>query len=676
VSCLKIEGRLKDPAYVAATTRAYRNAVDEAWEAYCQKHNIIPNNKTARRGVVAGPEIITREELAQVFSRGQDEQNNGLTPGFFEGSMHQRLVRGRSPRHRGVHVGRVEEGSNFKRGLIVSSSDGALEDLLKPGDGIVIDRGMAQEEELGGSIYEIQQERNGRVAIHFSRDTHQNWKKYDDHVRNGSNSAVPLAPAGAHVWKTSDAVVDKKLKRLSEVPAQKLTAEISVVGTIGAPLEISIRDASGRVGIGKTQGNLEPAEGSGLADKSIIKAIGKLGNTQWTVDQDTIDTSELEEGAWCPVSWIKEARRVAVEDLESKVASGGDSDGVGTQSLAFNVVSDMLGRERESDHDAKDSAVAKISVLARNYEQVDRICLMSEDGEEIDEIIIDFLEVDGMREAVERIRKAGVRTVVASPRIIKPGESGIWRTLLQLQPDGLLVRSTGLLYRMMKLGGAGAEIQVKSNGEMHKVTVPELIGDFSLNVANALTAWELLDYGCSRVTASYDLSANAITELLETLGEGSARNVEVIAHTHIPIFHTEHCVFARFLTKGNSYVDCGHVCTRHNVHLRDQSGADNLVLADMGCRNTVFSATAQSGVHSLKEWIAVGGERFRIELVDESPDDVEVIVRGYIDVLNGDAKPREVWMALEEVRDSNGKMGGVSHGSLRNKVERRAGEIA
>ena len=116
-------------------------------------------------------------------------------------------------------------------------------------------------------------------------------------------------------------------------------------------------------------------------------------------------------------------------------------------------------------------------------------------------------------------------------------------------------------------------------------------------MANALTAWELLQYGCDRVTASYDINADSITELLEAVGEANARRVEIVAHCHMPIFHTEHCVFARFLSNGNSYLDCGHVCTGHNVHLRDQTGADNLVLADMGCRNTVFAAQAQRYVN-------------------------------------------------------------------------------
>jgi hypothetical protein len=45
--------------------------------------------------------------LAQVFSRAQDESFVGLTPGFLEGSQHQRLVRGRAPRHRGLCLGHI-----------------------------------------------------------------------------------------------------------------------------------------------------------------------------------------------------------------------------------------------------------------------------------------------------------------------------------------------------------------------------------------------------------------------------------------------------------------------------------------------------------------------------------------------------------------------------------------
>ena len=95
----------------------------------------------------------------------------------------------------------------------------------------------------------------------------------------------------------------------------------------------------------------------------------------------------------------------------------------------------------------------------------------------------------------------------------------------------------------------------------------------------------------------------------------------------------------------------------------------------MGCRNTVFGAEAQSGVHSLKEWSAAGASRFRIELVDEQDCDVELVVGGYIAVLNGSKRASELWESLKLVRDSNGRQGGVSLGSLRNSPVRRAGEI-
>lgn len=58
--------------------------------------------------------------------------------------MHQRLVRGRSPRHRGVHVGRVI--SSNKGALFIKLDDKFVSDEdgfpLKRGDGIVVDRGV------------------------------------------------------------------------------------------------------------------------------------------------------------------------------------------------------------------------------------------------------------------------------------------------------------------------------------------------------------------------------------------------------------------------------------------------------------------------------------------------------------------------------------------------------
>jgi len=704
VACLKIEGRLKDPAYVAATTRAYRQAVDKAWKEYVEELDDAPPEFHHRP--ISHPDVhVSKAELAQVFSRGQDEAHDGLSSGFFEGSRHQNLVRGRSPRHRGVHVGRVSEGTSWRKGLMIALDDNNMSGL-KRGDGLVVDRGLAQEEELGGPIFDVEilpELHDGKqvAMVQFSKAVQKKWRRMDDDAWKAGNPQPDHVPVAAHVWRTSDATVDKKLKKLSEahVPTQLKRARVVVEGSIGEPLVVTIHDLStARQGVGKSEGVLQTADKKGLDQKSIQKAVGLLGNTEWELS--AINTADVPADAWCPASWIKEARRQAVEDLQSKFdattsapeenVSDQRSTNAGVGSVTRQILNSFSNQV--SYVDEQESTSAKFSVLARNYAQVDAICRLIERGQGIgiDEIIVDFLEVEGMRDAVERIREVSpVKAVVASPRVIKPGECGIWQTLLRLEPDGLLVRSTGLLHRMMELGGEGALIDVgvlALEGEedspeveerSRQVLCPSLIGDFSLNTANAISCWELLSYGCSRVTASFDLNANGITELLESMGniDDGAAKIDIVAHAHLPVFHTEHCVFARFLSKGNSYLDCGHVCTSHNVHLRDQNGQDNLVLADMGCRNTVFGSEAQSGVHSLKDWEAAGASRFRIELVDEGPDDVEMIIKGYLAVLDGSERASALWETLKLVEDSNGRMGGVSHGSFRNSKVRRAGEI-
>lgn len=353
----------------------------------------------------------------------------------------------------------------------------------------------------------------------------------------------------------------RKLAEL-EPPNLKSLAKVVVEGRIGGPLTVRIADeSSGNIGVADSGefGVLEEATGSALNAKSISKAIGTLGNTAFTLS--TIDLESLDNGVWCPVSWIKDTRRRALQNLYDQLGQSYSNNKYAQQehmlSISHNehVVDELLHKIVKDSSVASLSACPKISVLVRSFDQVNSLCTMIEnmsDAEEesigVSEIIVDFLEIEGIKAAVARIKETkkksncDLKVIVASPRVIKPGEEGIWRTLLKQNPDGILVRSTGLLHRLTQLGGAGQQLTIRSNeGETIEVTIPQLIGDFSLNAANAITAYELLQAGLSRITAAYDLSANAITELATLLGK-SAQQLEVVVHQHMPIFHTEHCV--------------------------------------------------------------------------------------------------------------------------------------
>jgi putative protease len=203
---------------------------------------------------------------------------------------------------------------------------------------------------------------------------------------------------------------------------------------------------------------------------------------------------------------------------------------------------------------------------------------------------------------------------LATPRILKPGESGYLKLIEKAEPDGLLLRNLGALH------------YYKNRSDLKK------IGDFSLNVANPITAKLLMENaGLDYLTVSYDLN---IGQVLELLHSSPPEWFELTLHQHMPMFHMEHCVFCTFLSSGTTYKDCGRPCETHVVHLRDRVGQLHRLQADVGCRNTLFNGKAQTGARYYEHLRNARLSRFRVELLDEAEDAAKTI-RAYQDLLSG-----------------------------------------
>jgi putative protease len=181
-------------------------------------------------------------------------------------------------------------------------------------------------------------------------------------------------------------------------------------------------------------------------------------------------------------------------------------------------------------------------------------------------------------------------------------------------------------------------------------------GDFSLNAANVLTARAYLDLGVERLTPTHDLNAAQIADLARAIG---VEKVEVVAYHHLPVFHTEHCVFCRFLSDGTSYENCGHPCETHRVALRDSEGRAHPVMADVGCRNTVFGAQAQVASQYLQSWRDTGIEHFRLEFVHETGDQLTQVAQAFAKALAGRLDEAELRRVLQRCSPQ-----GVTEGSL------------
>ena len=599
VDCLKIEGRYKDAEYVAAATNAYRQAIDSAW-------NEQGESEAGRtRGSSPTENRETKFLLEGVYSRG-------LLPAFMQGVNHQTVVHGRAPRHRGTRVGTVVDVSRTAV-LVQLEGEYALGGVgvIKPGDGLVFDAAQRQgieHREEGGAVFEVfEYTRRGSVRLEDSRGLHEVELRF-------GNRAVRLEniERGDWVWRSSDPSIERELRYLTQAskPVSRKPVQWKVIGKLGQPLALTVTDDAGRTATSQTEDALKPAERRPLDARALEVELGKLGETPFYLETLEID---LEDGCFLPLSSLGQARRQAVDALLELRREAP------RRTINKNVLSKTVGAR----HASPSPTTPFLSVLVRKPDQLEAAIETRPN-----EIVLDYLELYGLRPSVERILESGIRAVVASPRVLKPAEERIHTFLLSLPVDGILVRPLGLLHTLLKTENR-----------------PDLLGDFSLNAANAITTTHLLEMGLTRLAPTHDLNAAQILELAKNV---DTSRLEVILHHHLPVFHTEHCVFCRFMSAGTDHTNCGHPCETHSLALRDHNGFEHPVLADVGCRNTVFEARAQSGGRFLETWQAAGIGHYRLEFVQESAEALEATVRAYRKALEDKIDSKTLQRELEK----------------------------
>ena len=157
-----------------------------------------------------------------------------------------------------------------------------------------------------------------------------------------------------------------------------------------------------------------------------------------------------------------------------------------------------------------------LTVLCRTLDQIQAALRMG-----VSEIYADFEDIRRYKDAVEIVRNRGYRAdtapaqiLLATPRIQKAGEQGFFKLIENAQPDGVLIRNLGAL-------------------DYFKASSLRRIGDFSLNVANPLTAELLMAEKLERLTVSYDLNSSQVLDLSTLLRRPGSKS-PASAHAHVP----------------------------------------------------------------------------------------------------------------------------------------------
>src|SRR5690606_2401972 len=83
-------------------------------------------------------------------------------------------------------------------------------------------------------------------------------------------------------------------------------------------------------------------------------------------------------------------------------------------------------------------------------------------------------------------------------------------------------------------------------------------------------------------------------------------------------------------------------CEEHRLELRDPKGLAHPVLVDVGCRNTVFNARAQSAATHVRELLGMGVRRFRVEMVWETAAETTQVLEAYRGLLAAELSAPQV----------------------------------
>lgn len=553
-----------------------------------------------------------RHDLEVSFSRG-------LTNGFLDGVNHQKLVAGRFPKSRGIAIGTVIEST--RKGVLIEVTSN-LPRVVKPGDGIVFDEGRPEEKETGGRVFEVRMPHGQNSVVELT-------------FREGALSA-PIAP-GARVWKTHDPALQKKLEATwaNDPIFRKTPLDVVVSGKVGGPLEISYSTEFGQTVKTYWPGPLAIAEKMPVSEEVLREQLGRLGDTPFVLR--SLDC-RLPDGVMIPKSILNQLRRQAIQellDLRNRTPTIESNEALILENLRNEIK--RLGSIQDSQ--------CCFSVLVRTLEQLEAVLNWNPETPLPKPALIycDFEDVRRYKGAVARAKDAGVPIGLATLRIVKPGEEAWLRMVAECTPDVVLVRNLAALAYFQEHGSR------------------VLVGDYSLNIANELTADLFMRQGLMRLVPSYDLTWEQLAEMVRRLDPGL---FEIVIHQHMPMFHMEHCVFAAFLSNGKDHRDCGRPCDHHRVELRDRTGAEFPVVADAGCRNTVFNSVAQSAAEFLPRMQALGLSHFRVELLREPPDQVAPLLEQYLRVLVGLENGRTIWRRLQALNQL-----GVTRGTLELRMK-------
>lgn len=163
-------------------------------------------------------------------------------------------------------------------------------------------------------------------------------------------------------------------------------------------------------------------------------------------------------------------------------------------------------------------------------------------------------------------------------------------------------------------------------GIYHYRNTNPFVTDYSLNVVNAASCYELYRLGAKRVTLSHELNKRQIEDLMNAYFEENDGYpaLEMIVYGRAPMMFTKYCPL-------KTMNQCG-VCRTKRYELKDEHGSFPIITHD-DCTTTLLNGKTLNlldEIHGIK-----GIEAFRLDFTVESNEQVVETINKALSKLNG-----------------------------------------
>ena len=564
VKCLKIEGRMKSPEYVATVTRIYRKYIDLYYSN--KDYEIDPQDK---------------KDLLQVFNRGLSSS------GHLDNEPNKNLVYKEKPNNMGLYLGTVENFNSNKGHIKLK-----LKEPISVGDTISV------------------QNESGTYTI----------SELMDHNKNIENTKISQTvtigrmkgniKVGDKIYKISS----KDLTNIAKESYQKENRKVDFYATVTVKKDkpISIRLTScNDISLYKDLDltctlNCIPeiALNKPLSEESVIKQISKTKSSPFNFKKINVI---LDDNMFISkLSILNELRRTALSSIEeyaiSKIYRNNEvlpKKELDKKDILLDDMRNIVNNSNTIYNIPKTSLLLNVLNLDFDYNKL----------ESVDELYIPLKYFTQKKyNSILKTLNKKADLYIYMPTIVKGNYKNLFYNNAETAVKNYNIR--GFVVSNICSIKLLHDLFDNINKDF------KIIANYTFNVFNLYTVLELKKLGISRFTLSPELDKSTLT----TLCNYNYLEKELIVYGKTPVMNMNYCLLGE---TDKCYPKCLAKCTTdHKYYLKDRLNMKFRILPDnIQTVTTIYNSKTTS--ISNKDYKV---NYSRIDILDESIEDINTII--------------------------------------------------